>query len=128
LSSDTEPASAKAENALTTPTSVGKAESGLYSRREIPLGRPAIEKDNILSPVKLQIPSEKSENYTMARPYIGAGHHGESTNASMGLNEDDDHDMESTASPTDERERTAGADDSQMWSPSLEKKKMKRFR
>jgi hypothetical protein len=120
-------AGVKAENALTTPMPVSMAGSGPYSGGEIPLQRPGVERDNMLPRVKMEIPDSNSANYAMARPCLGAGHLGESTNASMSLDEKDDHDNTSTVSPTDEREGTEGPDDSQS-SPSLEKKKMKRFR
>jgi hypothetical protein len=117
----------KAENALTTSVPASNAASGPYPGGEISLQRPGIERHDMLPRVKLEIPSANSANYAMPRLHDGAGHLGESTNASMSLDEKDDRDNESTVSPTDEREGTAGPDDSQR-SPSLEKKKMKRFR
>lgn len=120
----------KAENALTTSVPASNATSGPYPGGEISLHRPGIERNDMLPRVKLEIPSANSANsanYATPRPHVGAGHLGESTNASMSLDEKDDRDNESTVSPTDEREGTAGPDDSQR-SQSLEKKKMKRFR
>lgn len=120
-------AGVKAEDALTTPLPVSTAGSGPYSGGGIPFQRPGVERDDMLPRAKLEIPDSISANYAMARHRVGAGHLGESTNASMSLDERDDHDNASTVSPTDEREGTEGPDDSQS-SPSLEKKKMKRFR
>ena len=117
----------RAENALTTPVPVSTAASGPYSGGEIPHQRTGIERNDMLPRVKLEIPGGNEANYVMARPHVGAGHLGNSTNVSMSVDEKDSYDNESTVSPTDEREGTAGPDDSQT-SPSLEKKKMKRFR
>ena len=120
-------AGVKAEIAMATPVPVTTAGFRPSFGRQISLQRPGIERDDMLPPVKLEIPGGNSANYAMARSHIGAGHLGKSTNASMSLDEKDDHDSESTVSQTDERQGTARADDSQR-SPSLETKKMKRFR
>lgn len=125
---------AKAENALPTPVPVSTAGSGPYSGREIsPRGtvgqRYENRRDGLLPRVKLEIPGDNSANFAVSRPQLGAGHLGEAQGASqLGLEDaKDEHDKESTISPSDEREQTVGADESQQ-SPSLEKKKMKRFR
>lgn len=127
LLSNMQRAGFKAENALTTPVPVSTAASVPYSGGEISHQRPRLERDDMLPRVKLEIPGGNEANYVMARPHVGAGHLGDSTDVSMSVDEKDSHDNESTVSPTDEREGTAGPDDSQT-SPSLEKKKMKRFR
>ncbi|KAJ5300644.1 uncharacterized protein N7443_005646 [Penicillium atrosanguineum] len=129
LPSNMQRAGFKAENALTPPVPVSTAASRPYSGGEISHERPDMARDEMLPRVKLEIPGGNGANFAIARPRVGAGHFGDSTDALMSVNEKDGHDNdnESTVSPTDEREGTVGPDDSQT-SPSLEKKKMKRFR
>lgn len=78
--------------------------------------------------MKLEIPGGGNTNYAMSQPQIGFGRSDESTNARQSaLEANDDHDKESTISPSDEKGEVIGDDESN-WSSSLEKKKMKRFR
>lgn len=65
----------------------------------------------------------------MSRPQDGAGHLEEDTDGSH-MNYDDgkdDRDKESSISPSDEKDESMGGDESHR-SPTLDKKKMKRFR
>jgi hypothetical protein len=78
--------------------------------------------------MKLEIPGGSNTNYAMSQPQVGFGRSGESTSACQSaLDANDDHDKESTISPSDEKGEMIGDDESNR-SPSLEKKKMKRFR
>jgi hypothetical protein len=78
--------------------------------------------------MKLEIPGGGSTNYAMSQPQVEFGRSGESSNVSQSaLEANDGHDKESTISPSDEKGEMIGDDESNR-SPSLEKKKMKRFR
>lgn len=82
----------------------------------------------MLPRMKLKIPGGGSTNYGMTQPHVEFGRSDESTNVSQSAMEaNDDHDKESTISPSDEKGEMIGDDESNR-SPSLEKKKMKRFR
>ncbi|KAJ5580050.1 uncharacterized protein N7459_006035 [Penicillium hispanicum] len=124
----------KAENASSTPpVPVRTTWSGPYPEGETPsrntIGQKAgIERD--LPRVKLEIPSGNSSNasYPMAGPQVVGDQLEDSTGASqLDLDPKDEHDNESTISPSDEKAETAGSDENHR-SPGLEKKKMKRFR
>jgi hypothetical protein len=124
-----------AENALPTPVPIpgNTAGSGSYREGEIS-SREALNqrlgggREEMLPRMKLEIPGGGSTNYTMSQPQVEFGRSGESTNASQSaLEANDDHDKESTISPSDEKGEMIGDDESNR-SPSLEKKKMKRFR
>jgi hypothetical protein len=78
--------------------------------------------------MKLEIPGGGNTNYAMSQPQVGFGRSGEPMGTSQSVLEaNDDHDKESTISPSDEKGEVIGDDESNR-SPSLEKKKMKRFR
>ncbi|KAJ5580681.1 hypothetical protein N7450_006982 [Penicillium hetheringtonii] len=103
-------AGAKAENAPTTSAPVITAGSASYGG-EIPsrsiFSQPAgTGRDNTLPRVQMDVPEKRHDA------------------SQLGLDSRDDQDNESTVSPTDER----GDDGEESKSPSLEKKKMKRFR
>ncbi|KAF3387001.1 hypothetical protein F1880_000078 [Penicillium rolfsii] len=124
-----------AGNALPTPVPISgsTAGSGSYREGEMPARealnqRPGGGREDILPRMKLEIPDGGSTNYAMSQLQTEFGRSGESTNASQtALESNDDHDKESTMSPSDEKGETIG-DDGNNRSPSLEKKKMKRFR
>ncbi|CAI7571261.1 unnamed protein product [Penicillium pancosmium] len=126
-------AGAKAENASTTPVPSTTASSATYGG-EIPSHNsfnPAAGtgRDDALPRVKLEIPGRSYADFSMSSSQGGSTHLGEMSDASqLGLDSKDehDHDRDSTISPSDERGDTLDGDESK--SPSLEKKKMKRFR
>lgn len=124
-----------AENALPTPVSipVSMAGSGSYRQGEIP-SREAVHqrlgdrREELLPRMKLEIPGGGNTGYAMSQPQVGFGRSGESMSASQStLEANDDHDKESTVSPSGDKGEVTGDDESNR-SPSLEKKKMKRFR
>lgn len=122
-------AGAKAENAPTTSAPVITAGSASYGG-EIPsrsiFSQPAgTGRDNTLPRVQMDIPEKRHGDFSMSSSQTGSSYLGDASDASqMGLDSRDDQDNESTVSPTDER----GDDGEESKSPSLEKKKMKRFR
>lgn len=78
--------------------------------------------------VKLEIPGGNGGNVSISRPQMGAGHLGDDTHSQMGLEEaQDEHDKDSSISPSDEKDESMGGDERHT-SPTLDKKKMKRFR
>lgn len=122
-------AGAKAENAPTTSAPVITAGSASYGG-EIPsrsiFSQPAgTGRDNTLPRVQMDVPEKRHGDFSMSSSQTGSSYLGDASDASqMGLDSRDDQDNESTVSPTDER----GDDGEESKSPSLEKKKMKRFR
>ncbi|KAJ5090500.1 hypothetical protein N7532_009184 [Penicillium argentinense] len=130
-SAEMQRAGATAENASTTPMPVhtsSTAASGSYGGEIPSRGLESHGREDLLPRVKLEIPGLNQINYGMSQqPHGGSGHVGEASDASqVSLNAKDQHDQESTVSPSDERADTVDTEDSK--SPSLEKKKMKRFR
>ncbi|CEJ55311.1 hypothetical protein PMG11_01575 [Penicillium brasilianum] len=126
---------ATAENALPTPVPIPgiTAGSGSYREGEIP-SREAVNqrsgggREDLLPRMKLEIPGGGNTNHAMSQPQVGFGRSGEPMGTSQSVLEaNDDHDKESTISPSDEKGEMIGDDESNR-SPSLEKKKMKRFR
>ncbi|KAJ5675737.1 hypothetical protein N7462_008634 [Penicillium macrosclerotiorum] len=121
-----------AENALTTPVPVRAAAPGPYRGGEIPsldaVGlRPVASRDDLLPRVKLEIPGKSHTNFAISQLQAGPGRFGEAHAPPSALDASDELDKESTISPTDDRAETVASDENNK-SPSLEKKKMKRFR
>ncbi|KAJ5175417.1 uncharacterized protein N7482_001294 [Penicillium canariense] len=119
-----------AENALPSPLPVsmgsGAYPEGEISSREAVSPRPEMGRKVFLPRVTLEIPGSNTNRTTS--PQVGFSRPGESTSAvESGLNANEDHDKESTISPSDEKDEMMEDDESNR-SPSLEKKKMKRFR
>lgn len=123
----------KAENALANPVSVSTNGSSLYpggremQSRDSIFHRSATPREDLLR-VKLEIPGGNGGNVSMSRPQVGAGHLEDDTHASQMSLEDgqDEHDKDSSISPSDEKDEAMG--DESHRSPTLDKKKMKRFR
>ena len=131
-----QPSGYKAENALSHPGAqpVSMPGSASYSGREV-TSRDTINhrleaaKQDMLPRVKLEIPSLNQRAFATTQPLVGHGGHPEETVVSSfaGSHEPrDDHERESTVSPDDDKDMM-GSDDNNR-SPSMEKKKMKRFR
>lgn len=101
---------------------------GQTSSRDTGVQRSGISRSDLLPRVKLEIPGGNGGSLTMSQSQVGAGHH-EDMNSSQMLLDDakDEHDKESSLSPSDEKDETMGEDENQR-SPILDKKKMKRFR
>ncbi|KAF4761433.1 hypothetical protein N7455_000633 [Penicillium solitum] len=127
-----QPAGYKAENALNNPVaqpvSMGSAP---YLERDVSRDtvnhRLEAAKQDMLPRVKLEIPSLNQRGFSTVQPLVGHGDHPEETGSSFSGPHDprDDHERESTISPDDDKDMM-GSDDNR--SPSMEKKKMKRFR
>jgi hypothetical protein len=126
-----QPTGYKAENALNNqaqPVSMGSAP---YLERDASRDtvnhRLEAAKQDMLPRVKLEIPSLNQRGFSAVQPLVGHGGHPEETGASSFSGHDprDDHERESTISPDDDKDMM-GSDDNR--SPSMEKKKMKRFR
>lgn len=122
----------KAENALATPVPVSTAGSSLYpggeiSSRDTIIQRAGAPRDDLLPRVKLEIPGGNGGSLSMSRPQVGAGHQEDTDASRMSLDEAKEYDKDSTISPSDEKDEGMGGDESHR-SPSLDKKKMKRFR
>ncbi|KAJ5348285.1 Homeodomain [Penicillium brevicompactum] len=86
-------------------------------------------KQDMLPGVKLEIPSLNQRVFSATQPLVGHGGHSEETVVSSFAGSHDprdDHGPESTVSPDDDKDMM-GSDDNNR-SPSMEKKKMKRFR
>lgn len=86
-------------------------------------------KQDMLPRVKLQIPSLDQRVFSTTQPLVGHGGHSEETGVSSFAGSHDprdDHGPESTVSPDDDKDMM-GSDDNNR-SPSMEKKKMRRFR
>lgn len=86
-------------------------------------------KQDMLPRVKLEIPSLNQRVFSATQPLVGHGGHSEETVVSSFAGSHDprdDHGPESTVSPDDDKDMM-GSDDNNR-SPSMEKKKMKRFR
>ncbi|KAJ5747988.1 uncharacterized protein N7511_009684 [Penicillium nucicola] len=124
-----QPAGFKAENALNTPSQSmgmsGPVYAGEISRDKVNHRLEAAKQD-MLPRVKLEIPSINQHPFSSAQPLVGPGHVGETAGSSFGHDHPEDHDREETISPDDDKDMM-GSDDNNR-SPSLEKKKMKRFR
>jgi hypothetical protein len=132
---DMQPAGYKAENALINPVaqsvSMGSAP---YLGRDVSARdavNPRLEaaKQDMLPSVKLEIPSLDQRIFATAQPLVGHSGHPEETGVSSFSAPHDprnDHERESTISPDDDKDMM-GSDDNNT-SPSMEKKKMKRFR
>lgn len=91
--------------------------------------RSGTPRDQLFSRVKLEIPVGNGGSVSMSRPQDGAGHLEEDTDGSH-VNYDDgkgDQDKESSISPSDEKDEGMVGDENHR-SPTLDKKKMKRFR
>ncbi|KAJ5788427.1 Homeodomain [Penicillium paradoxum] len=125
----------KAENALNNPVpqplSMGSAP---YLGRDVSgpetvNHRLEAAKQDMLPRVKLEIPSLNQRVFSTIQPLVGhGGHHEETGVSSFSAPHDprDDHDRDSASSPDDDKDMM-GSDDNNR-SPSMEKKKMKRFR
>lgn len=130
LSADMNRSRAKAENALATPVPMGATGSSqcpgnreMSSQNSI-LHRSGTARDD-LPRVKLQIPVGNGGNSPMSRPQVG--HLGDDT-TEMSLEDGQDvHGKECSISPSDDKDESMGGDESHR-SPTLDKKKMKRFR
>lgn len=124
-----------AENALPTPLSISASMAGPGSYREGEISsREAVNprfgegREEPLPRMRLEIPGGGNTIYPMPQPQVGFGRPAESTSTSQStLGANEDHDKDSTISPTEEKGEMSGDDESNR-SPSLEKKKMKRFR
>ncbi|CAG7959031.1 unnamed protein product [Penicillium olsonii] len=112
----------------------GMAASGSFARSETS-SRDTINrrleaaKQDMLPRVKLQIPSLDQRVFSTIQPLVGQGGHSEETGVSSFAGSHDprdDHGPESTVSPDDDKDMM-GSDDNNR-SPSMEKKKMRRFR
>ena len=132
VSADMWPAGPKAEDTSTSSAPGRTSQAGLYSEGEIPSDDPlahksGAEKVGSLPRVKLEIPGGNEAGST-SRPQTGSDHLGETMDTSQ-LDFDTKHetDQESTVSPSDDKSEAGGGEGSHR-SPSLEKKKMKRFR
>jgi hypothetical protein len=131
-----QPAGYKAGNALTHPETqpVSMSGSASYAGREVSSRdtvnrRLEAAKQDMLPRVKLEIPSLNQRVFSTTQPLVGHGGHPEETVVSSFAGSHDprdDHDRELTVSPDDDRDMM-GSDDNNI-SPSMEKKKMKRFR
>lgn len=128
------PAGFKAENALNNPVaqsvSMGSAP---YLGRDVSVPetvnrRLEAAKQDMLPRVKLEIPSLNQRVFSTVQPLVGPGHPEEMGVSSFSAPHGprDDHERESTCSPDDDKDMM-GSDDNNR-SPSMEKKKMKRFR
>jgi hypothetical protein len=123
-----QPAGYKAENALSHPSqsmSMSGPAYGEISRDKINHRLEAAKQD-MLPRVKLEIPSINQRPFSPGQPLVGPGHLDETAGSSFGHDHRDDHDREETISPDDDKDMM-GSDDNNR-SPSMEKKKMKRFR
>ncbi|KAJ5964522.1 Homeodomain [Penicillium vulpinum] len=126
-----QPVGFKAENALNNPVaqpvSMGSAPYlGRDVSRDTVNQRLEAAKQDMLPRVKLEIPSLNQRVFSSVQPLVGPGHHEEAGISSFsGHDSRDDHERESTISPDDDKD-IMGSDDNR--SPSMEKKKMKRFR
>ncbi|KAJ5935612.1 hypothetical protein N7466_005159 [Penicillium verhagenii] len=126
-----QPAVVKAENALTTPPMLGAStvaapfpEGEILSQGTGAQPSPAT-RETLLPRPKLEIPDHQMD-LSMPQQTI-SDQHGDAMNVEPMSFDKEDHDRESTISPSDERGDAVGSeDDSRM--TSLEKKKMKRFR
>lgn len=130
-----QPAAYKAGNALTHPETqpVSMPSPASYSRevtsRDTINHRLEAAKQDMLPRVKLEIPSLNQRVFSTNQPLVGhGGRPDETVVSSFAGSHDprDDHDRESTVSPDDYKDMM-GSDDNNR-SPSMEKKKMKRFR
>jgi hypothetical protein len=123
-----QPAGFKAENALNNPSSSmgmsGPAYAGEIPPRDRVNHRLEAAKQDMLPRVKLEIPSISQRPFSPAQPLVGPGHLGEAAGSSFGHDHRDEHEREETS---DDDKDMMGSDDNNR-SPSLEKKKMKRFR
>ncbi|KAJ5929634.1 hypothetical protein N7454_006584 [Penicillium verhagenii] len=126
-----QPAVVKAENALTTPPMLGApTATAPFPEGEIlsqgTEAQPSSATREILLPrPKLEIPDHQMD-LSISQQTI-SDQHGDAMNVEPMSFDKEDHDRESTISPSDERGDAVGSeDDSRM--TSLEKKKMKRFR
>lgn len=124
----------RAENALGHSEAQSSGMAVPYSAREVS-SRDAINhrleaaKQDMLPRVKLEIPSLNQRVFSTTQPLVGHGGHSEETVVSSFAGSHDprdDHGPESTVSPDDDKDMM-GSDDNNT-SPSMEKKKMKRFR
>lgn len=127
-----QPTGYKAENALNNPVAQPVSMSSApYLERDVSRDtvnhRLEAAKQDMLPRVKLEIPSLNQRGFSTVQPLVGHGDHPEETGSSFSGPHDprDDHDRESTISPDDDKDMM-GSDDNR--SPSMEKKKMKRFR
>lgn len=135
ISADMPLADKKAEFASTYPSVPGRtSRADPYSGGEIRsfdtvAPRSATKTDGDLPRVKLEIPGGNNANLSIPRPQVGPDHLNEAMDTSQeDFDASDEHDQESTVSPSDEKSDMAGGDGSHR-SPTLEmKKKMKRFR
>lgn len=128
----------KAENSSDTSSrpgsTIGSGSTG-HSDGEMALHhqftqRPEIGRDDLLPRMKLEIPGGDSTDPSLPRSMAGPNHGGEAPhhpNFELDLDMKEEQDRDSSMSPSDDRGETAGSDDIYT-SPSLEKKKMKRFR
>lgn len=130
-----QPAGFHAEHALNNsvaqPVSMGSAPylGRDVSAQETVNHRLEAAKQDMLPRVKLEIPSLNQRIFATTQPLVGhGGHHEETGVSSFSAPHDprDDHERESTISPDDDKD-IMGSDDNNT-SPSMEKKKMKRFR
>lgn len=130
-SAEMQQAGAKAENASTAPVPVSTTASASYGG-EIPSQSVYSQatgtgREDLLPRVRLEIPGGRHADFSMSSSQGVSGHLGDMSDTSqLGLDTKEDQDRESTISPSDERGDTYDGEDSK--SPSLEKKKMKRFR
>lgn len=131
-SAEMQQAGAKAENASSTPVTSTSSTSASYGG-EIPSRSPfnstaGAERGDTPPRVKLEIPGRSYHDFSMSSSQGGSSHLGDNMSeaSQLGLEMGDEQDKESTISPSDERGDTFDGEDSK--SPSLEKKKMKRFR
>lgn len=130
--------SAKTENSSDTSSRPGStigSTSGGHSDNEMALHnqlvhRHELGRDDLLPRMKLDIPGGGNTDPSLPRSMAGPDDREGATNHSnfdLHLDMKDEHDRDSSMSPSDDRGETAGSDDIYT-SPSLEKKKMKRFR
>ncbi|KAJ5543138.1 hypothetical protein N7535_005567 [Penicillium sp. DV-2018c] len=124
----------KAEDSINPVAQSDSMGSATYPRRMVS-PRAAVNsrleaaKQEMLPRVKLEIPSLDQRIFSTSQPLVGhGGHPGETGVSSFSAPQDprNDHEKESTVDPDDDKDMMASDDNNT--SPSMEKKKMKRFR
>lgn len=128
-----QPAEHKAENALNhsgVPSSMAIAASPTgrkISSRSTVNPRLEAAKQDMLPRVKLDIPSLNTRDFPAIQPLVGHARYPEAKDSSFESSQESrDDERDSTVSPDDDKDMM-GSDDN-MKSPSMDKKKMKRFR